>query len=138
MSGVGVPVGPFRGLVPYDERSAALFFGRSRETASLVAQVTRDGARVTALTGEAGVGKTSVLRAGLIPALARQGVLGLYLGGYDALDQQVWQAGNRAGAGAPAAGESPSDYLVRIARSSRGGALLILDHLELALGPPLL
>src|SRR3954464_10136922 len=130
--------GPFRGLLAYDERNAQLFFGRSKQTAALLQQVSRDGARVTALTGEVGVGKTSLLRAGLTPVLARQGVLTLYLGGYAALDQEVWEAGSRAGAEPPAAGEGPADYLVRLARASRGGTLLMLDHLEALIAGPAL
>jgi hypothetical protein len=36
----GIPgPGPFRGLVAYDERSSALFFGRSRETAAALQQI---------------------------------------------------------------------------------------------------
>src|SRR3954452_25392661 len=122
--------GPFRGLLAYDERNAQLFFGRSKQTAALLQQVSRDGARVTALTGEVGVGKSSLLRAGLTPGLARQGVFGLYLGAYEALDQEIWQGASRAGAEPPAAGETPGDYLIRLVRASRSGTLLMLDHLE--------
>lgn len=127
----GIPgPGPFRGLVAYDERSSALFFGRAAETQAALQQIARDGARVTALTGEAGAGKTSLLRAGLTPALARQGVMTLYLGSYEPLEQELWQAASRAGAEPPTSGESGADYLVRISRASRAGTLVMLDHLE--------
>src|SRR4051812_9819725 len=133
----GIPgPGPFRGLVAYDERSSALFFGRGRETAAALQQIARDGARVTALTGEAGVGKTSLLRAGLSPALTRQGVLTLYLESYEQLEQELWQAASRAGAEPPTSGESPADYLVRISRTSRAGTLVMLDHLETLVAAP--
>src|SRR4051812_49209291 len=133
----GIPgPGPFRGLVAYDERSSALFFGRGRETAAALQQIARDGARVTALTGEAGVGKTSLLRAGLSPALTRQGVLTLYLESYEQLEQELWQAASRAGAEPPTSGESAADYLVRISRTSRAGTLVLLDHLEAGGGSP--
>src|SRR4051794_37380016 len=137
MASGGIPgPGPFRGLVPYDEGSAGLFFGRGADTAAIVEQIAREGARVTAITGESGAGKTSLVRAALTPALARKGVQVLYLGGYAALDQELWQAASRAGAEGPAAGESASDYLVRVARGSRAGTILILDHLETILDPP--
>jgi HEAT repeat protein len=137
MSIGGVPgPGPFRGLLPYDEGSAGSFFGRGDDTAALLEQTGLDGARVTALTGESGSGKTSLVRAGLTPALARKGVQVLYLGGYQSLDQEVLQAASRAGAEAPAAGESAVNYLVRVARASRAGTVLILDHLETVLDPP--
>jgi HEAT repeat protein/DNA-binding MarR family transcriptional regulator len=133
----GIPgPGPFRGLVAYDERSSALFFGRSRETAAALQQIARDGARVTALTGEAGVGKTSLLRAGLTPTLVRQGVLTLYLDSYEQLDQSLWQAASRAGAEPPTSGETAADYLVRISRTSRAGTLVMLDHLEAVVASP--
>lgn len=135
VAGTAVP-GPFRGLVPFDETSAGFFFGRAGDLASLLARIGREGARVTALTGPCGMGKTSLLRAGLVPALAKQGTLGLHVGSYDALDQEIWQAASRARAETPAAGESAVDYLVRLARASRGGGLLILDHLEQVLGAP--
>jgi HEAT repeat protein len=133
----GIPgPGPFRGLVAYDERSSPLFFGRSREIAAALQQVARDGARVTALTGEAGVGKTSLLRAGLTPALTQKGVLTLYVDAYDHLDQEVWQAATKAGAEPPTSGETTADYLVRISRASRAGTLVILDHLETLMASP--
>jgi hypothetical protein len=58
---------PYRGLEPFDERDAPFFFGRERErrliTASLFA------APLTLLYGASGVGKSSVLRAGVLPRL---------------------------------------------------------------------
>jgi HEAT repeat protein len=122
--------GPFRGLAPYDESSAALFFGRAAECQTLFQQVTREAARVTALTGVSGAGKTSLLRAGLMPTLAKHGVLGLYVGAYESLDQALWQAASRSQADPPGSGESSAEYLVRLARGSRAGTLLVLDHLE--------
>jgi len=131
MSVGGIPApGPFRGLVPYDENSAALFFGRADEIVALDRLVCREGDRVVALTGELGVGKTSLLRAGLLPALARHDVTAVYLGAYDDIEQEMWQAAGRVRGEPPAPGDGPADYLVQLARSSNAGTLLILDHLE--------
>src|SRR5688572_3922948 len=110
MSAGGMP-GPFRGLVPFDESSVGLFFGRASETASLFQQIAKDGARVTALTGESGAGKTSLLRAGVTPLLVKQGVLPVYLGAYQPLDQQIWQAASRGRADPPTAGETAAQYV---------------------------
>jgi hypothetical protein len=83
MSSSGTPaLGPFRGLAPYDESSAALFYGRTEETAALYQLVTRTGTRVLALCGEAGVGKTSLVRAGFFPLLAKHDVTTVCLGTY--------------------------------------------------------
>ena len=67
-----VPVGartPWKGLAPYDDSSAdaALFFGRDREIE--VACANLQASRLTVLFGASGVGKSSLLRAGVIRRL---------------------------------------------------------------------
>jgi DNA-binding SARP family transcriptional activator/WD40 repeat protein len=66
------PVCPFRGLAPFDAAHAEYFFGRERLVASLVARLV--GSTLLAVVGPSGSGKSSVVRAGLLPALAN-GVL---------------------------------------------------------------
>jgi WD40 repeat protein/DNA-binding SARP family transcriptional activator/ABC-type transport system involved in cytochrome c biogenesis ATPase subunit len=63
---------PFKGLASYEGSDAAYFFGRERLVAELVARLV--GANLLAVVGSSGGGKSSVLRAGLLPALA-SGVL---------------------------------------------------------------
>ena len=58
---------PFRGLLPYREEDAPLFFGRQDDTDRLVAAVTRHP--FVAVVGASGSGKSSVVRAGLLPRL---------------------------------------------------------------------
>jgi hypothetical protein len=58
---------PYRGLQPFDERDAAFFFGRERETRLITASLF--ASPLTLLYGASGVGKTSVLRAGVLPRL---------------------------------------------------------------------
>ncbi len=60
---------PYRGLTPYTERDAAYFFGRTTEIATLTANL--EVARLTIFYGPSGVGKSSVLRAGVIHQLRR-------------------------------------------------------------------
>jgi WD40 repeat protein len=60
---------PYRGLLPYDQAHAAVFYGRDRLTAQLAGLLAHGG--LVMVTGASGAGKTSLLRAGLIPALAR-------------------------------------------------------------------
>lgn len=60
---------PFVGLRPFDTDDEALFHGRDGEAAAL-AQVWRDR-RLTVLHGPSGVGKSSLLRAGVLPRLRR-------------------------------------------------------------------
>ena len=63
---------PFRGLAPFDSAHAEYFFGRERLVADLVARLV--DSTVIAVVGPSGSGKSSVIRAGLLPALA-DGVL---------------------------------------------------------------
>ncbi|MGW7253603.1 nSTAND1 domain-containing NTPase [Streptomyces sp. NPDC054834] len=58
---------PYRGLARFEAADAALFFGRDRLTDRLV-ELTRTS-RFTAVFGPSGSGKSSLLRAGLIPRL---------------------------------------------------------------------
>ena len=59
---------PFRGLAPFDAAHAEYFFGRERLVAELVARLV--GSTLLAVFGPSGSGKSSAVRAGLLPALA--------------------------------------------------------------------
>lgn len=60
---------PYRGLKSFGAEHAPIFFGRGLETDALVGRV-RDGARVLAVVGASGSGKSSLVAAGLLPRLA--------------------------------------------------------------------
>lgn len=82
------------GLRPYETAEAALFFGREREVADLCQRVERQVC--TILCAHSGVGKTSLLQAGLIPSLRQAGFFPIYLRldhspGAPSLQEQVWQ-----------------------------------------------
>jgi WD40 repeat protein/DNA-binding SARP family transcriptional activator len=68
----GVPVCPFKGLASFEASDADFFFGRERLVAELVARLV--GANLLGVVGPSGSGKSSAVRAGLLPALA-SGVL---------------------------------------------------------------
>ena len=59
---------PFRGLAPFDAAHAEYFFGRERLVAELVARLV--GSTLLAVVGPSGSGKSSAVRAGLLPAIA--------------------------------------------------------------------
>ena len=59
---------PFKGLASFDVADAPYFFGRERLVAELVARLV--GAPLLGVVGPSGSGKSSVVRAGLLPALA--------------------------------------------------------------------
>ncbi len=59
---------PFKGLASFEPVDADYFFGRERLVAELVARLVGDG--FLGIVGPSGSGKSSILRAGLLPALA--------------------------------------------------------------------
>jgi WD40 repeat protein/DNA-binding SARP family transcriptional activator len=63
---------PFKGLASFEVADAPYFFGRERLVAELVARLV--GTPLLGVVGPSGSGKSSVLRAGLLPALTN-GVL---------------------------------------------------------------
>ncbi|MEU2267261.1 AAA family ATPase [Streptomyces olindensis] len=82
---------PYRGLASYRREDARWFFGRERSTDALVAQlraVAGTGGLVM-LVGASGAGKSSLLNAGLVPAL-RDGALG---------DDEDHESGGSGGSG---------------------------------------
>jgi hypothetical protein len=59
-----VPEGPYKGLMPYSEEDAPFFFGRKSESEIIIANLM--ASRLTLFYGASGVGKSSVLRAGVV------------------------------------------------------------------------
>ena len=61
---------PYRGLECFNEDHAGFFFGREELTAALLDKVQRD--RFVAVVGASGIGKSSLVRAGLLSHLKQQ------------------------------------------------------------------
>ena len=68
---------PFPGLMAFEAEDAAVYFGRDREIAALVERLTMvrtyGGPSLLVLLGDSGSGKSSLLRAGVLPRLAHGG-----------------------------------------------------------------
>lgn len=62
---------PYRGLLPYDAEDADSFFGREADVAACLRKL-RDS-RVLAVVGPSGIGKSSLVRAGVVASLIRSG-----------------------------------------------------------------
>src|SRR5215212_1073689 len=58
---------PYKGLQPYTEADRVFFFGRERDSEIIASNLY--AAPLTVLYGESGVGKSSVLLAGVVPLL---------------------------------------------------------------------
>lgn len=65
----------FRGLLPFHEEDAVEFgkLGRQNDAAALLPALRDPGLRVLVLRGDSGCGKTSLIRAGLLPVLHAEG-----------------------------------------------------------------
>ncbi len=63
----GFPASPYVGLRPFNSDEALLFFGRERQTIELLQQLHRT--HFVGIVGSSGCGKSSLVRAGLIPKL---------------------------------------------------------------------
>src|SRR5947209_14133281 len=58
---------PYKGLQPYEEKDREYFFGRERDTEIIASNLYASS--LTVLYGASGVGKSSVLLAGVVPKL---------------------------------------------------------------------
>ncbi|WP_437661229.1 nSTAND1 domain-containing NTPase [Sorangium sp. So ce1182] len=68
---LGADQSPFAGLSSFQEADADRFFGRAQDLAGVVARLRNQP--LLAIAGASGVGKSSLVRAGVIPALKRSG-----------------------------------------------------------------
>jgi conflict system STAND superfamily ATPase/TIR domain-containing protein len=68
---------PFPGLLAFQEEDAAIYFGRDDDIRRLIERLdahrAQGGAKLVALLGSSGSGKSSLLRAGVVPRLKRAG-----------------------------------------------------------------
>jgi hypothetical protein len=68
---------PWLGLDSFSEATRGYFYGREEEIAELARRVQRKP--LTVLFGQSGLGKTSILRAGLVPRLRPEGYCPVYV-----------------------------------------------------------
>ena len=68
---------PWLGLASFSEETRAYFYGREDEVAELARRVQRKP--LTILFGQSGLGKTSILRAGIVPRLRPEGYCPVYV-----------------------------------------------------------
>lgn len=69
------PPAPYKGLVPYTADDAAVFFGRDAERSIIIANLR--SSRFTLLYGPSGVGKSSVVGAGVLYTLRQRAIQNL-------------------------------------------------------------
>ncbi|MBH8577024.1 caspase family protein [Nostocaceae cyanobacterium CENA369] len=62
---------PYRGLSSYDEKDSHLFFGREEQIQKLYQKIVDNKQQLTLVLGASGTGKSSLVKAGLIPKLSK-------------------------------------------------------------------
>ncbi len=67
---------PYKGLRAFQERDAADFYGRERLTQQLISRFSEN--RFLAVVGPSGSGKSSLIKAGMIPALRQEAIPGAH------------------------------------------------------------
>ena len=67
---------PYRGLAAFNEEDAGLFFGRETATTQVLERLSRhlEGTGLLAVSGASGAGKSSLLRAGVLPRIRGVGL----------------------------------------------------------------
>jgi WD40 repeat protein len=122
---VGAPPSPYKGLAPFEDSDldALLFFGRERESEVIAANLM--ASRITVLYGPSGVGKSSVLRAGVAHRLRREQEVEVVVFSTWTGDPVRSLIETVAGSG-----DSLADALGEAALSSGGDLYLILDQFE--------
>lgn len=118
---------PYRGLEPFSDLDGDLFYGREQVVADLLHRVTQladapSGPRMLMVVGASGSGKSSVLRAGLVAAVRRQG-------------EQEPQAQWSVSVIVPGADPVSSLAAARSALGGGGRGLLVVDQAEEMFSP---
>ncbi len=139
VNALGPPDSPYKGLARFDDSDldARFFFGRDRETELVAANLV--ATRLTVLYGPSGVGKSSLLRAGvvrrlrtLVPAAVgapdAEGPLPVVVDAWR--DDPLLAIASAAGARPPEAGEQLADVLAERVAERDGELYLVLDQME--------
>ena len=141
------PQNPWLGLASFTEETRQYFYGREEEVAELARRVQRK--LLTVLFGQSGLGKTSILSAGIVPKLRPEGYCPVYVridystdlvSPADQIKQAIFRATETSGTwsqpGTAVVGESLWEFLHHrgdVLRDAEGKPiipLLIFDQFE--------
>ncbi|MBX3159677.1 MAG: hypothetical protein KF773_27150 [Deltaproteobacteria bacterium] len=125
-------VSPLRGLDPYGEAERDVWHGREKERDEIAKLVGADGFRAGLLFGEPGVGKTSLVRAGLIPYLRDHGIVALACEDLSSPAASFAQGMSAFGI-QPAPQEAPTAFITRAVANAVAGQqfVFVVDDVDL-------
>jgi WD40 repeat protein len=120
----------FRGLLPFQESDRDRFYGRDIETHAVLEMVTHSEFRFGVLFGDSGCGKTSLIRAGLLPLLWGKGYAPIYSRSYkDPLRALIEECRHQSQLEI-CEGETPIEYLRRAAEDINAQLVVVCDQFE--------
>jgi WD40 repeat protein/serine/threonine protein kinase len=120
----------FRGLLPFHEADRDRFYGRESDTSLLLQKVASPDFRFGVLYGESGCGKTSLLRAGLLPRLREMGFLALYCRSHSDLSAVIVAECKKQSLIEFRAEQSLQEYLAAVCRELNATILIVCDQFE--------
>jgi len=130
------PFCPYKGLEPYTEKDRDYFFGREEDQETIAANLVTTP--LTILYGASGVGKTSVLQAGVVPFLQQLPNTMVFV--FDAWQDRTFLSSlktkiartvtERTGQSFSADDTPLDDFLAQAARATRGTLTVIFDQFE--------
>ncbi len=128
---VALPKGAaFRGLIAFQEADRDRFFGRELDTVALFDRIRHEEFRFGVLYGNSGCGKTSLLKAGLMPKLWESAYIPLYCRPHAHPLTALLEVCSRKSLIPQKNGEPPQEYLRRVAGELGGTLLVICDQFE--------
>lgn len=122
---------PYVGLEPYNETDRAFFFGRDREAKALEDQIL--ASPITVLFAPSGAGKSSLLRARIIPEMHDLEALVVYVSQWVASPIAAIRAAVVKAVGPTIAGEGDKSLLAlaqALNKASGQGLVLVFDQFE--------
>ncbi len=120
----------FRGLLPFQEADRDRFYGREMDTLALFEMITHNLFRFGVLFGDSGCGKTSLVRAGLVPKLWEEGHVPIYCRSYKDPQAALLEECRRRSQIKLHEDESSADYLGRVCEELGAPLVIICDQFE--------
>jgi hypothetical protein len=126
---------PYAGLRPYGEEDRRFFFGRDSDSTRLTSTIV--ASPLTVVFGPAGVGKTSIIRAGVMPRLRADGASAVvYFRGWQTdgfladMKKEIWGAVADSGLASEASDLRLDELILQAADAIGGPVYLLLDQFE--------
>lgn len=119
---------PYPFLDAFTEEDAGRFYGRSAAARNLTELVLTE--RITLCFGPSGVGKSSLLQAGLLPLLRQNGCLPLYCRPENDPLSSIRQAALRQEAAVQTSAASLPELLAALAQATQRSVVIVLDQFE--------